>query len=405
MSRWGKNIVVPLDSLCKEKENTNRPTVARSVGTVGKWGKMGFTSTRTYTLSALHPMAAAAAAAAAAASPAQSPASTHDHDPNDMSVSVPEPPKPKKFFKSRNTAPPEVIAQIIQQLPHCVSGTSPMRDPAGGMTPTLEPIKLKLAKGNSAERKRKSPKKKASSAAAAAALTTGALDRTDHMDLDAMDQMDAVAVPAAGGTSPAAEPKSKKKKVKEEKKLKPEAPPSRILGRARKAVNYREVDEDERYPTPTKDLIISKSRTTETTTTAAAAAAVAADATSKASSAVATAGEVTDASSPVLPPPTTAPSAAAAAAATGLSAAAAASTVPSASASSSASRTPEHPPIVLRISKVSFWIPKIILYYKFTHYYREMFSRMVCRTQTLTSVPILLYNLLISIVSFFRLLW
>lgn len=405
MSRWGKNIVVPLDSLCKEKENTNRPTVARSVGTVGKWGKMGFTSTRTYTLSALHPMAAAAAAAAAAASPAQSPASTHDHDPNDMSVSVPEPPKPKKFFKSRNTAPPEVIAQIIQQLPHCVSGTSPMRDPAGGMTPTLEPIKLKLAKGNSAERKRKSPKKKASSAAAAAALTTGALDRTDHMDLDAMDQMDAVAAPAAGGTSPAAEPKSKKKKVKEEKKLKPEAPPSRILGRARKAVNYREVDEDERYPTPTKDLIISKSRTTETTTTAAAAAAVAADATSKASSAVATAGEVTDASSPVLPPPTTAPSAAAAAAATGLSAAAAASTVPSASASSSASRTPEHPPIVLRISKVSFWIPKIILYYKFTHYYREMFSRMVCRTQTLTSVPILLYNLLISIVSFFRLLW
>lgn len=362
MSRWGKNIVVPLDSLCKEKENTNRPTVARSVGTVGKWGKMGFTSTRTYTLSALHPMAAAAAAAAAAASPAQSPASTHDHDPNDMSVSVPEPPKPKKFFKSRNTAPPEVIAQIIQQLPHCVSGTSPMREPAGGLTPTLEPIKLKLAKGNSAERKRKSPKKKASSAAAA--LTPGALDRTDHMDLDAMDQMDAVAAPAAaGGASPATEPKSKKKKVKEEKKLKPEAPPSRILGRARKAVNYREVDEDERYPTPTKDLIISKSRATETTTAAAAAAAAAAaDATSKASAAVTTADEVNDASSPVLPPPTTAPSAAAAAAAaTGLSAAAAASTVPSASASSSASRTPEHPPIVLRISKVSFWILKIIL--------------------------------------------
>ncbi|EDW43933.1 GM19484 [Drosophila sechellia] len=74
MSRWGKNIVVPLDSLCKEKENTNRPTVARSVGTVGKWGKMGFTSTRTYTMPAIHPMAAAAAAAAAAASPSQSPA-------------------------------------------------------------------------------------------------------------------------------------------------------------------------------------------------------------------------------------------------------------------------------------------------------------------------------------------
>lgn len=145
MSRWGKNIVVPLDSLCKEKENTNRPTVARSVGTVGKWGKMGFTSTRTYTLSALHPMAAAAAAAAAAASPAQSPASTHEHDPKDLSVSVPEPPKPKKFFKSRNAAPPEVIAQIIQQLPHCVAGTSPMRDQAGmslgGEVPRLPPAR------------------------------------------------------------------------------------------------------------------------------------------------------------------------------------------------------------------------------------------------------------------------
>jgi len=303
---------------------------------VGKWGKMGFTSTRTYTLSALHPMAAAAAAAAAAASPAQSPASTHDHDPNDMSVSVPEPPKPKKFFKSRNAAPPEVIAQMIQQLPHCVGSTSPMREQAA-MTPTHEPIKLKLAKGNSAERKRKSPKKKAA-ATGAAALTPGAFsaaDRGDNLSMDGLDQLD-----IAGGTSPTAEPKGKKKKVKEEKKLKPEAPPSRILGRARKAVNYCEVDEDERYPTPTKDLIIPKTRATDATTT--------------------DASNATADNSPALPPPTTAPSATAAASAISgsatASAAASASTAslpPSASASSSASRTPEHPPIVLRISKVS----------------------------------------------------
>ncbi|XP_034490423.1 protein wings apart-like [Drosophila innubila] len=338
MSRWGKNIVVPLDSLCKEKENTNRPTVARSVGTVGKWGKMGFTSTRTYTLSALHPMAAAAAAAAAAASPAQSPASTHDHDPNDMSVSVPEPPKPKKFFKSRNAAPPEVIAQIIQQLPHCVGATSPMREQTS-MTPTREPIKLKLGKGNSAERKRKSPKKKAAAAAALTPGAFGAADRGDNLDMDASDHMDI----SAGASPTAHEPKGKKKKVKEEKKLKPEAPPSRILGRARKAVNYCEVDEDERYPTPVKDLIIPKTRGTDGTTTATAT----------------DASNTTADTTPALPPPTTAPSAAAGAAAvaassglaTASAAASAAGTIPSASASSSASRTPEHPPIVLRISK------------------------------------------------------
>lgn len=350
MSRWGKNIVVPLDSLCKEKENTNRPTVARSVGTVGKWGKMGFTSTRTYTLSALHPMAAAAAAAAAAASPAQSPASTHDHDPNDMSVSVPEPPKPKKFFKSRNAAPPEVIAQIIQQLPHCVAATSPMRDQAA-MTPTREPIKLKLAKGNSAERKRKSPKKKATAAAATttAASTPGAFGAAeigDGLALDAADQMD-----LGAGASPTAEPKGKKKKIKEEKKLKPEAPPSRILGRARKAVNYCEVDEDERYPTPIKDLVMPKTRAPETTTAASQDAATPA-APDPTTATAAIPAAATD-GNPALPPPTTAPSSAAVGITAGSASTMAASTVPSASASSSASRTPEHPPIVLRISKVS----------------------------------------------------
>ncbi|XP_030378528.1 protein wings apart-like [Scaptodrosophila lebanonensis] len=317
MSRWGKNIVVPLDSLCKEKENTNRPTVARSVGTVGKWGKMGFTSTRTYTLSALHPMAAAAAAAAAAASPAQSPASTHEHDPHDLSVSVPEPPKPKKFFKSRNAAPPEVIAQIIQQLPHCVA-TSPTRDHGAGMTgsattPTQEHGNHKSTgggKGNSAERKRKSPKKKKANLAAVA--TPGALkELADGLDTSA---------------SPAVEPKGKKKKLKEEKKLKPEAPPSRILGRARKAVNYCEVDDDERYPTPVKDLIIPKAAAVELDIN---------NSTAEAE-AVTTSEAATVAT---LPPPISVP------------AAATTTTVPVPSASSSASRTPEHPPIVLRISK------------------------------------------------------
>lgn len=310
MSRWGKNIVVPLDSLCKEKENTNRPTVARSVGTVGKWGKMGFTSTRTYTLSALHPMAAAAAAAAAAASPAQSPASTHDHDPNDLSVSVPEPPKPKKFFKSRNAAPPEVIAQIIQHLPHCGAGASPMRDQAssgGGATPTSGSheggggLKLKLGKGgSSAERKRKSPKKKV----AATPTTPGAFFGGSDRDRDKDGLSDPSDQPEPGD-EPRSSASAKKKKPKEEKKLKPEAPPSRILGRARKAVNYCEVDEEERYPTPTKDLIIPK--TARGPAEAATAISASATATSEAfiSSTACSPG-----SGPALPPPTSAPSAA-----------------------------------------------------------------------------------------------
>nr|AKD43181.1 wapl-RA [Drosophila melanogaster] len=348
MSRWGKNIVVPLDSLCKEKENTNRPTVARSVGTVGKWGKMGFTSTRTYTLPAIHPMAAAAAAAAAAASPSQSPASTQDHDPNDLSVSVPEPPKPKKFFKSRNTAPPEVIAQIIQQLPHCGAGASPMRDHfssagvgAGGLTPTSGAqeaggVKLKPGKGaSSAERKRKSPKKKAATTSASTPSTPGAFYGASDRDGDGLSD------PASEQPEQpsSASGKQKQKKPKEEKKLKPEAPPSRVLGRARKAVNYREVDEDERYPTPTKDLIIPKAGRQP--------AEVAATATLAAASSEAFISSTfgSPGSEPSLPPPTSAPSASASTA----------SQLPSASGSASnppsASRTPEHPPIVLRISK------------------------------------------------------
>lgn len=54
MSRWGKSrqqtFTLPLDALCKEKENTNRPVAARSAGTVGKWGITSFTSIRAHSL-------------------------------------------------------------------------------------------------------------------------------------------------------------------------------------------------------------------------------------------------------------------------------------------------------------------------------------------------------------------
>ncbi|XP_073830514.1 cohesin release factor wings apart-like [Musca autumnalis] len=248
MSRWGgKQIVVPLET---SKESTNKPTVARSLGTMGKWGKMGFTSTRTYTMSALPAAVAAAAAAVAAASPQESPAS---HKDDDQSSSA-DPPKPRKFFKSRNTTPPEVIAQIIQQIPR--TPASPTRDSSstggGGTmpsflsTPIREPIKMKLPKTNSAERKKKSPKKSSKKAN----TSTSA----DGSNLD-----DSISEDHADSEKPRPEPKSTKKK-KAEKELKPEAPPSRILGRARKAVNYCEDDYDDRMPTPIKDIIVPKQK-------------------------------------------------------------------------------------------------------------------------------------------------
>ncbi|XP_011200730.2 protein wings apart-like [Bactrocera dorsalis] len=319
MSRWGKNIVVPMDVLCKGEECTNRPTVARSVGTVGKWGKIGFTSTRTYALAALSPaVAAAAAAAAAAASPAQSPASLLD---DDMSPSVPEPPKPKKFFKSRNTAPPEVIAQIIQNMPR--TPASPIRESysagtsnAGSIgTPVREPIKMKLPKANSGERKKKSPKK--------AIAKQMAAEEDDNATGD---------ISTLGANKPVSE--SKQKKKKEEKKLKPEAPPSRVIARARKVVNYCEDDEDERIPTPLKDIIFPKNKPAKSDETGV----PNADDSIKSSATI----------EPDLPPPATPAPTAVTVSATLIGSVASTSTTVG---TTYTPKTPEHPPIVLRISK------------------------------------------------------
>ncbi|XP_055910314.1 protein wings apart-like [Eupeodes corollae] len=204
MARWGKHIVVPLDSLIKEKENTNRPTAARSAGTVGKWGKMGFTSTRTYALQSI----------TADLSPGQSPdAATGSTGEGDSSPTR-EAPKPKKFFKSRNSAATLIPAQLIQHLPR--APPSPIRDiyPASGSSSTSHhrsQIKLKVPKA-----------------------------------------------PAERKNSTSSERIVKPKKKKEEKKLKPEAPPSRVTSRSRKVVNYNEEDEYERCPTPLKDIIVPK---------------------------------------------------------------------------------------------------------------------------------------------------
>lgn len=228
MSRWNKNIVVPLDS---GKENTNRPTVSHSLGTVGKWGKMGFTSTRTYTMSALPAAVAAAAAAVVAANPQKN--SVPENDYNHLNNSN-EIIKPRKFFKSRNTAPPEVIAQIIQQLPR--QSNSPPRENSSylmsNMTsvqnmPAKESIKVKFTKSNSTERKKKLPRKL-------------------KQQITVESEGEEVSDEAADSHNVAAVEIKTVKKKKVAKELKPEAPPLRVLSRVRKTVNYCEDDEEER---------------------------------------------------------------------------------------------------------------------------------------------------------------
>ncbi|CAO1400367.1 unnamed protein product [Diamesa tonsa] len=107
MSRWNKSnrfaqtIAVPLQNL--EKENKNSVAVLASSG---RWGQMGFTSIRSscYNMGAL-----------ASTSPIQNTSSPSPSTPNDMNdkITVDQVPKPRKFFKSRNAAPP--IASPEQQ--------------------------------------------------------------------------------------------------------------------------------------------------------------------------------------------------------------------------------------------------------------------------------------------------
>lgn len=78
------------------KENSNKPSAARSAATVGKWGITSFTSIRT--IATNNDVAAAAAA-----------------------------PKPKKFFKSRNTEPPDLNDSIETYKPSSPPYSPPKR--------------------------------------------------------------------------------------------------------------------------------------------------------------------------------------------------------------------------------------------------------------------------------------
>lgn len=125
---------LPLEALVKEKENTNRPVAARSAGTVGKWGITSFTSIRGPTYGNAHIIFCSFCileivnkifilAFAASFSPKHhqvSPnasISPHSNDGAVIPSTSADLPKPRKFFKSRNVAPeiPPTQQQLQQQ--------------------------------------------------------------------------------------------------------------------------------------------------------------------------------------------------------------------------------------------------------------------------------------------------
>lgn len=144
MSRWNnkarvQSFAIPLDSLVnKEKENTNRPVAARSAGTVGKWGTTSFTSIRTPSYgkkfdknneflikNKLHHTGYTSYSPQQDAllnpniSPQSGDGNLTPNSPRILPQPSPDVPKPKKFFKSRNVVPTDVVfaAAAMAALP------------------------------------------------------------------------------------------------------------------------------------------------------------------------------------------------------------------------------------------------------------------------------------------------
>nr|XP_023030070.1 protein wings apart-like [Leptinotarsa decemlineata] len=111
------------------KENSNRPSAARSAATVGKWGITSFTSIRT--LNGL------------------------SRSENDSSAPVTDAaPKPKKFFKSRNTDPPDLSPSYSRSPP---SYTPPKKskityEPSDRTTRASSPRKFFSSKSTTSEK-------------------------------------------------------------------------------------------------------------------------------------------------------------------------------------------------------------------------------------------------------------
>ncbi|XP_055370929.1 protein wings apart-like isoform X2 [Condylostylus longicornis] len=268
MAFWGKNsIIVPLDTLInKEKETTSKPVAAiKSCGSVGRWGKMGFTSTRTYALKVpahLSPVTTGQSPDQIGSPPG---ANNTSGGPGSSPPAV-EAPKPKKFFKSRNTTAPLdfIRSQFMQHHMSHIAPISPgytlnvtdaLPPPSQTLTgkeTTNTNIKVKISKSNKKRRESKEPKDEQNSTSN---------DGKDN--LQGKERKERKKSTSSNDKQSLKSPKPLKKK-KEEKQLKPEAPPSRVLGRSRKPVNYNEDDDSIPYrpsEVPTSNKKSSKLKT------------------------------------------------------------------------------------------------------------------------------------------------
>ncbi|XP_055543536.1 protein wings apart-like [Wyeomyia smithii] len=240
MSKWNKahGLIVPIDSLLKEKENTNRPAPLRSAGLVGRWGITSFTSIRNTTY------------AYESTSPKETePDLNCSSNLASLSTQVPNAPKPKKFFKSRNTLPPapsagstpdahrqqdavyhhqhQTAAQLQARIAQHAGGSPPYPAPVGYYQQTSSKSPARAAGEKAAVKKEKIRKKKQKPPE----LTEGPVEREPHTEEN----------------NPAKKEKKEKKEKKPKKLKKEELPPElpkRNSSRIRnKVVNYNEDDD------------------------------------------------------------------------------------------------------------------------------------------------------------------
>uniref|UniRef100_A0A182RJ32 WAPL domain-containing protein n=1 Tax=Anopheles funestus TaxID=62324 RepID=A0A182RJ32_ANOFN len=130
MSKWNKSqgVVVPLESLLKERRKENCPAPRRSAGLVGRWGITSFTSIRSRSYVAEYNNVDLKDPAGLDLGTGDSP----DSVVNLLGTNNTESVRPRKFFKSRNIIPPPPPPLLPPTGPNEHLGHSPYAANAGG---------------------------------------------------------------------------------------------------------------------------------------------------------------------------------------------------------------------------------------------------------------------------------
>ncbi|XP_053669549.1 protein wings apart-like [Anopheles marshallii] len=130
MSKWNKSqgVVVPLDSLLKERRKENCPAPRRSAGLVGRWGITSFTSIRSRSYVAEYNNVDLKDATGLELGTGDSPDSVVNLLGSNNTESV----RPRKFFKSRNIIPPPPPPLLPPTVPNEHLGHSPYGANSGG---------------------------------------------------------------------------------------------------------------------------------------------------------------------------------------------------------------------------------------------------------------------------------